>query len=177
MNRVELIGSFTKEFVFNHKLRNKSFYISEIAIPRDSGLLDVIPVIVEESAIPNDISPRFYLCGSFRVFNKHNRSYRYIYPECIYPVEEFCKNEIELDGTLYDLVRRKTPLGKRIADAMIRVNRTNGVDSIPLIFWNDDSNGLNSGDFVHIKGRIQSRTYEKHGVFRTINEISVSKIL
>lgn len=177
MNQVELIGSFTKEFVFSHELRNKSFYISELAVTRKSGIVDVIPVVVDKQSIPTNLTTKYYLNGSYRVFNKHNVSMRYIYPECIYPVDESCINDIELSGVLYEVSHRQTPKGIRITDAMMRVQRSNTHDNIPLVFWNELGNNLKVGDNVYVKGRIQSRTYEKGEIARTITEVSVSKIL
>lgn len=94
-------------------------------------------------------------------------------------------NEIELTGFFCKPpVHRTTPLGRDICDVQIAVNRDRQKsDYIPLIIWGRTARliaRLDVGAHVNVKGRLQSRVYQKQteqGVIeKTAYEVSVSRI-
>ena len=87
------------------------------------------------------------------------------------------ENTVLLDGFICKPpTLRNTPLGRRICDVLLAVNRPHGLSSyIPCIFWGssaDKISELTVGDEISFRGRLQSREYEKDGEIRTVNEIS-----
>jgi single-stranded DNA-binding protein len=101
-------------------------------------------------------------------------------------VEEGNENDVSINGYICkEPVYRKTPLGREIAEAMIAVNRKYGkADYIPCLFWGRNARFLEKlaiGDFLAVKGRLQSRIYVKNvgdGKLeqRTVYELSASQI-
>ena len=94
-------------------------------------------------------------------------------------------NDIEIIGFLCKMpLFRTTPFGREITDILVAVNRAYGKsDYIPCIVWGRNAKFANSlavGDNIKIKGRLQSRNYQKKTdetvEERTAYEISVSKI-
>lgn len=80
--------------------------------------------------------------------------------------EEADKNEVYLEGFLCKKpLLRTSPLGRKICDLMLAVNRMyNKSDYIPCIAWGRSavySSTLDVGDRIILKGRIQSRQYRK----------------
>ena len=77
------------------------------------------------------------------------------------------KNEAELCGSICKpVVYRTTPFGREIADILIAVNRRYGKsDYLPCIAWGRNArfaDMLEVGDCIHIRGRMQSREYQKN---------------
>ena len=73
---------------------------------------------------------------------------------------------MKLTGTICkDIILRKTPLGRQIANLIVAVNRDNSKsDYLPCIAWNAGARILSDykvGDKLNITGRIQSRVYTK----------------
>ncbi len=95
-------------------------------------------------------------------------------------------NEAELSGTICKpVIYRTTPFDREIADLLIAVNRRYGKsDYIPCIAWGRNarfSGTLGVGDRVLVRGRLQSREYQKKlpdgsTEQRTAYEISCSSI-
>jgi primosomal replication protein N len=95
-------------------------------------------------------------------------------------------NSIILNGYICKQpVYRTTPFGREIADILLAVNRSyNKSDYIPCIAWGRNARyaeRLNVGDNVIIKGRIQSREYQKkisdtETESKTAFEVSVAKL-
>lgn len=175
MNSVELVGYFTKEFEYSHTTNNTKLYKSELSVPRSSGVVDYIPIYTKS---PVNIGPTFYIHGELRVINRRGKSQFYVYPDFLYSINEQCSNKIELEGRVVSHSQvRKTPKGKTILDCMLIVGG-NKTYKIPLIFWNTLANTeLCNGDLLHIKGRLQSRSYIKNDIERTILEVSVNEII
>ena len=82
-------------------------------------------------------------------------------------------------------VYRKTPLGRRICDILLAVNRPYGkADYIPCIVWGKEAvlaSRLDVGSPVEVTGRIQSREYEKklsetETEMRVAYEVSVHRL-
>lgn len=111
--------------------------------------------------------------------------------EIVIEQENKCKNKVKVTGFIAKkLDIRDTPKGIKIVDAIIAINREDGSDYIPTVFWNsvaeDIHNEWNVGDKIELLGRMQSREYNKQiGTdevgnplieVRTCYEMSVIKI-
>ena len=108
------------------------------------------------------------------IYNDETELERDIHTNLIYLEGYLCKKPIF----------RKTPLGKRITDLLIAVNRPYGKsDYIPCITWGKVAkytSELEVGTKVVFYGRIQSRDYFKRyspdseeGEYKTVYEISI----
>ena len=95
------------------------------------------------------------------------------------------ENEVELTGFFCKPpVHRTTPLGRDICDVLLAVNRDRQrSDYVPLIVWGRTARyiaRLDVGARVRIKGRLQSRVYQKQTeqgvVEKTAYEVSVNRI-
>lgn len=176
MNEVNLIGNFTKEFVYSHTTNNIDFYSSVISVNRFSSAVDDIMVISPTKL--EDLNCRYYIHGELRVFNRHGHSKYYVYPDFMYQVDEPYQNQIELIGRVGTISeRRQTPKSCHIRDVMLLMDDDKPY-SIPLIFWNSlAKKNLYQGEELHIKGRLQSRIYVKNDISRKIIEVSVNEII
>ena len=95
-------------------------------------------------------------------------------------------NEAELCGAVCKpVIYRTTPFSREIADVLIAVNRRYGKsDYLPCIAWGRNARfaaGLEVGDRILVRGRMQSREYQKKlpdgtAEQRTAYEISCSSI-
>lgn len=174
-NIVEISGQIVGEFEFDHRLGRENFYKNMVRIERNSGRVDVIPIIVSDRVFDLSYSwtDEFVeLHGSYRSRNRHRddgsvKLELYVFVEYGDGLECWVdKNHIELDGYIVKgPTLRKTPQGKDIADVILAVNRANGrADYIPLIFWGrwaDYVSTLDVGTNINVVGRIQSREYIK----------------
>lgn len=189
-NRVTVIGVLQDKFIYSHEVRGELFFCNRILIPRDSGVPDIIDLIVSEKLINNDFITGNLVCvsGSFRSRNFRiegkNRLFLYIFAEdMLIHVNDskVVQNEIELSCYVCkDPIYRITPLYREITELIVAVNReTNKSDYIPCLAWGRIARYaklLSVGSKLHITGRIQSRTYTKDGNVRMAYEVSISKL-
>ena len=196
-NQVTISGEIVSEFKFSHELFGEKFYLMDVEVPRLSGLSDKIPVMVSDRLV--DVEQDFMgvkvkVEGQFRSYNRHeekkNRLVLSVFAreiELVDEIEESVKsNQIYLDGFICkEPVYRETPLGREIADILIAVNRPYGKsDYIPCICWGRNArfaSGLEVGTRCVVKGRIQSREYNKkisetEMKRKTAYEVSISKM-
>ena len=96
-------------------------------------------------------------------------------------------NNVILMGRLTaDAVLRMTPSGKSVASFSIAVERDYSQDGerradfINLIAWGKTAEFItkyfNKGDMIAVRGSLQTRSYEKDGVKRTLTEVLVDKV-
>lgn len=165
------------------------FYAFDLSVMRMSGAIDLIPVnmpvvICEELNFGDRIS----LVGQVRTYNRvvdgKSRLFVVFFALETADYTDYI-NEIELTGFFCKPpVHRTTPLGRDICDVQIAVNRDRQKsDYIPLIIWGRTARliaRLDVGAHVNVKGRLQSRVYQKQteqGVIeKTAYEVSVSRI-
>lgn len=165
------------------------FYAFDLSVMRMSGAIDLIPVnmpvvLCEEVNFGDRIS----LVGQVRTYNRvvdgKSRLFVVFFALETADYTDYI-NEIELTGFFCKPpVHRTTPLGRDICDAQIAVNRDRQKsDYIPLIIWGRTARliaRLDVGAHVNVKGRLQSRVYQKQteqGVIeKTAYEVSVSRI-
>ena len=196
-NTVEVAGEVVTEPKYSHEAFGEHFYIFSISVKRLSGMLDIIPVTISESAINISeirVGKRFKIYGQFRSFNKHmEHEHRLILSVFARDIMELDDNQLDvnenyifLDGYICkETLYRKTPLGREIADLLVAVNRSYGKsDYIPCIAWGRNAryaSGLDVGTHIKVCGRIQSREYTKRiseteSEQRIAYEVSVSGI-
>lgn len=179
-NQVCILGKVTGTFRFSHELYGEKFYSGFVSVTRLSGTHDIIPVMVSDRLI--DVTLDYNGCyiqslGQFRsydnddgissklvlfvfamkisVFNQEASGQMFLEP-----------NRIILDGFICrEPIHRISPMGRKITDVMLAVNRKYGkYDHIPCVFWGRNAKiaaKLEIGSHLLVFGRIQSREYKK----------------
>lgn len=157
--------------VWSHENHGTQFYRFLLQIPRLSGQMDVIPVLLPESLLSQVEAERpMQIRGQFRSFNNRsgegNRLVLAVYAMEILPGSGTPCNQISLSGALCKApTLRRTPLGRSICDLMLAVPRRYGrADYLPVIAWGQLAvrcGSLQVGDLLSLEGRIQSRVYHK----------------
>ena len=196
-NLVTISGEISKNPLFSHEVYGEKFYTMFVDIPRKSGYVDSLPVIVSERII--DVSEelkglKVIVNGQYRSFNKHEEEKSYLILSVFALEVEFVdevlnyydSNNIYLEAVIVkEPIYRTTPYGREIADVLVASNRSYGkADYIPCICWGRNArfvSNLSVGDKVVFRGRIQSREYNKKmpdGTVevRTAYEVSVSTV-
>lgn len=172
-NTVTLRGTLQALPYFSHENHGKKFFRFMLEVPRLSGTIDVLPVIVPENVL-NELDPTagdmLTVTGQIRSHNHRSDGSRHlmifvfatgITAECGEPV-----NEVILTGAVCREPNfRRTPLGREICDVMLAVPRAfKRADYLPCIFWGRTAQeiaGCQIRDTVHVCGRLQSRNYTK----------------
>ena len=194
-NKVRIVGEIVGQFEYSHEVFGENFYIGQLKIERTSGILDFIPIMVSDRMV--DISADWNgifveIEGSFRSYNKKDEEKRKLLLSVF--VRDFNQlenasyndNDVELDGYICkEVIYRKTPLGREVADLLIAANRPyRKTDYIPCIAWGRNavySSELEVGTRIKLCGRIQSREYTKRisdteTDTRTAYEVSIIKL-
>lgn len=196
-NAVVLAGEVAGTPLYSHEVYGEGFCVFDMNIPRESGNIDTVPVMVSERMCNIEdikVGKLYEVVGQFRSYNRHeekkNRLILSVFAVELNPVTEgefIGENHIDLDGYVCkEPVYRKTPLGREIADLLIAVNRAYGKsDYIPCITWGRNArfaSTLEVGQRVQLQGRIQSREYvkkisEDNSERHTAYELSASRIV
>lgn len=201
MNKCILIGKIEKAFepfkdegTQDDLMYNESrLYSTTIDITRISGIVDKITIAIPEELYTETIPKRIIVRGSLRTFNdSRHKLILYVLAESIDPaVDAHDVNSLTLSGSLCKKpVFRKTPLGREITELLIANNQYDddghSIPSyIPSICWNANARAAelySVGDWILVKGRIQSRVYEKTDESEktteyTVNEFSISRVI
>ena len=196
-NSVIVAGTVASEPEFSHEVYEENFYTFMFDVPRLSDAKDNIKVTVSEkfmAGVDLSIGKKLLIRGQFRSYNNFtNVGNKLILTVFVKDIEEMGgygmdvnENSIYLNGYICKQpVYRVTPFGREIADILLAVNRSyNKSDYIPCIAWGRNAKyaeNLNIGDNVIIRGRIQSRAYQKkvsdtEVENKTAYEVSVSKL-
>lgn len=181
-NIVELYGTVVSrpEVIHENTINKEQLKQFVINVPRDSGIVDSIPVTyihspdVEDKAEILEVGQQYYIRGEFRSFNqivnesprksKLVLSVRMTYIDIIHRDNI---NKIDITGFICkDPIYRETPLRRYITDLTLAVNRSYGKksDYLPCIAWGKlakQAKDFKVGQKIHIIGRIQSRIYTK----------------
>lgn len=198
MNRIRLRGK-VKEVQGTFESWDHTFQKFLLEIKRLSGTSDIIPVVCKDD-VSWMVQPgkEIIVEGSVRTRNvaegEHNKLEITVFgfvslPEPDEGVEEGALtdfNEVELDGFICKpVVLRETPFKKQIADIFIAVNgQANRSYYIPCVaFFNEarKASKLAVGQKIRVKGRLQSRIYNKkisetEIVAKTAYEVVLSNI-
>lgn len=194
-NIVKIVGEIVEPLTFSHEMFCERFYETEIAVKRNSGNADFLPVMISNRLADCGgewVGQTVSLVGEIRSFNGKadgkNKLKLHIFVhdlECMDSDTEH-KNEVYLRSYICKETKfRRTPLGREIADVMVATNRGYGKsDYIPCICWGRNArfvSELEVGTFLELEGRFQSREYLKRledgtEEVRTAYEVSVSKV-
>lgn len=193
-NKVNIAGVICSDFKYSHTLCGEKFYIADLEVERTSGKSDIIPIMVSDRMIKiEDLTGvSVEILGQFRSYNKNiDGKTKLLLTVFVLEIEflenfTYNNNNVELIGYICkEPIYRTTPLGREIADVMLAVQRKYGKsDYIPCIAWGRNARfvgNLEMGQQIKIKGRIQSRDYQKKLddgtiVERTCNEVSISSV-
>ncbi len=188
-NRILLRGRVVEAPVFSHESHGKRFFRLPLAVPRLSGTVDTLNLLLEEPVPPLEPGAAVEAVGQVRSFN--NRSgvgSRLVITVLVQQLEQRQappENALTLAGVLCkEPVYRRTPLGREICDLMLAVPRRYGrADYLPCIAWGSlaaQASLLAVGARLRLEGRLQSRAYTKltdgGPVEKTAYEISVSTL-
>ena len=196
-NKAIIAGTVVSEPVFSHEVYEETFYTFMLDAPRLSEVQDIIKITISEkflAVIELSIGTKVLIHGQFRSYNNFtnvgNRLILTVFVKDIEKIDDIAScensNSIYLNGYICKQpVYRTTPFGREIADMLIAVNRSyNKSDYIPCIAWGRNAKyaeSLKIGDNVIIKGRIQSREYQKkvsetEVENKTAYEVSVARL-
>lgn len=170
-NEVLLEGTILETPVLSHENHGARFYRFPLQVPRLSGQVDVLPVLLAEPMLPKvDTGETVRIQGQLRSFNNRSgvgsRLVLTVYAQEMEPGLDETVNQILLSGALCKPpIFRRTPLGRSICDLMLAVPRRYGrADYLPVIAWGQlavRAGRLQVGDSLALEGRVQSRTYRK----------------
>lgn len=172
-NTILLRGKLAQMPQFSHENHKKRFFRFYLSVARLSGVMDVLPVVTEESVFNSiDLSGGCMLevQGQIRSHNIRENGARrllvFVYATTIVATDDPPTNEVTLRGSLCRHPNlRRTPLGREICDVMLAVPRAfKRADYLPCILWGrtaQEAAACDTGDILHIQGRFQSRLYNK----------------
>ena len=170
-NEVLLEGVALETPSLSHENHSTRFYRFPLQVPRLSGQVDTLPILLPESQLPQvteGTSLRVH--GQLRSFNNRSgvgsRLVVSVFAKTLSQEEGEDENRLELSGTLCKPpVLRSTPLGRTICDMILAINRRYGrADYLPCIAWGSLAYRCGSmavGDRLSLEGRLQSRIYTK----------------
>ncbi len=192
-NQALLLGTIVQDPVYSHTLYGESFYTFALHVKRLSNAADVLPITASQRLLQGAKSGQAaQVEGQVRSYNKIvDGSNRLIVTTFARKLELLassipCHNEVTLTGYICkEPVYRKTPFEREIADILLAVNRAyHKSDYLPCIAWGKTArfvSHLHVGQQVRIKGRLQSRAYEKvyptgQVAIKTTYEISIATL-
>jgi len=181
--------------------RGKAYYKFNAAVERESGIIDILPIVIEEDTPAYEaladidekgeiVGAQLLITGEIRTRNIKDKLDISVRALAIKEDEDYkgVTNQVVITGNLCKEVPiRQTPRGILIADLVLAVNREDGShvsDYIPSIMWNGTAtrakDKLHTGDCIEAVGRLQSREYIKdlgdgEKEPRTCYELSINK--
>lgn len=182
-NNISLIGEILDAFEFSHEVYGEKFYKTRIKCERTSGVYDILPVIVSDRVIDpttNLQGKSYIVCGSTRTHNLDGHLIISVFADAMGEDNDDTTNTnmLYLNGHICKKSHyRMTPKGRVVCDVMLAVNRPYGKsDYIPCLFWGRAAkyvDGLDIGANIDLRGRLQSREYNKNDTTNTAYEVSV----
>ena len=172
-NKVYLKGKVASTVKDWHHVGDETFYRFFVEVSRTSGNKDVLPVTVSDRLVEaSDICVGAEICisGDLRSYNRVEEGYsrlklQVFASDVLEDIPREQSNSIELKGYICKPpVYRTTPFNREIVDLLVAVHRGRKSDYIPCIVWGRNARFVQNfqvGDYVAIKGRIQSREYQK----------------
>ncbi len=172
-NAVTLRGSLQTLPQFSHENHGKRFLRFYLEVPRLSGAVDILPVVVDEELF-GQIDPTagamLTVTGQVRSHNQRTDGVRrlliFVFASSVIAEDGEPLNDVILEGPLCrDPTFRLTPLGREICDAMLAVPRAfHRADYLPCILWGriaQEISRCHTRDVICVHGRLQSRVYTK----------------
>lgn len=181
--------------------QGKAYYKFNAAVERESGIIDILPIVVEEDTPAYEaladidesgeiVGAQLLITGEVRTRNIKDKLDVSVRALTLKKDDDYkgVTSQVVINGHLCKEVPiRTTPRGILIADLVLAVNREDGShisDYIPSIMWNGTAtrakDKLHVGDYIEATGRLQSREYIKdlgdgEKEPRTCYELSVNK--
>ena len=187
-NNIVIRGSLLELPQFSHENHGRRFYRFILEVPRLSGAVDLLPVIVREETlfrIDPSAGEMLTVTGQIRSHNLRQDGLRhlliFVFATDIIVEDGEAINDAHIQGTLCRTpTYRKTPLGREICDVMLAVPRAfHRADYLPCILWGRTAQEISMcqvRDRIEIHGRLQSRIYTKltedGAIERTAYELS-----
>lgn len=172
-NSIILRGSLLELPQFSHENHGRRFYRFILEVPRLSGAVDLLPVIVREETlfrIDPSAGEMLTVTGQIRSHNLRQDGLRhlliFVFATDIIVEDGEAINDAHISGTLCRVpTYRRTPLGREICDVMLAVPRAfHRADYLPCILWGRTAQEISMcqvRDRIEIHGRLQSRIYTK----------------
>ncbi len=172
-NHITLRGSLASLPLFSHENHGRRFFRFFLDVPRLSGAVDTLPVIIEEGILNSaDLSDgdMLTIAGQVRSHNVRTDGRRhlliFVFANAILCEDGEPLNDVILEGPICrEPTYRRTPLGREICDIMLAVPRAfKRADYLPCILWGRtalEASRCHTRDRIRICGRLQSRTYTK----------------
>lgn len=172
-NRITLRGSLTELPQFSHENHGRRFYRFYLEVPRLSGAVDILPVIIQEKTL-FELDPSagemLTVTGQIRSHNLRQDGIRhlliFVFATDIAAEDGEPINEAHIEGLICRTpTYRRTPLGREISDVILAVPRAfHRADYLPCILWGRTAQEVSSCQVrqkLSIEGRLQSRIYTK----------------
>ena len=162
--------------------KRTEYYKFNFAVQRESGIIDILPIVVEEDTAAYNaladidekgevVGAQLLITGEIRTRNIKDKLDISVRAFSIQEDDDYkgITNQVVITGFLCKEVPiRETPRGLLIADLLLAVHREDGSqlsDYIPSIMWNGTATRatekLHVGDCIEAVGRLQSREYIK----------------
>lgn len=187
-NSIILRGTLRELPQFSHENHGRRFYRFLLEVPRLSGAVDLLPVIVQEHILfrlDPTAGAMLTVTGQVRSYNQRQEHSRhlliFVFATDIVAEDAEPLNQVKIQGPVCrEPTYRRTPLGREICDVMIAVPRAfQRADYLPCIIWGRTAVEISAchiRDVISIEGRLQSRIYTKltedGALERTAYEIS-----
>ena len=173
VNQIVLRGSLASLPEFSHENHSKQFYRFFLEVPRLSGAVDKLPIVVSlEQLNKLDLSggEMLTVTGQIRSHNIQIDGRRhlliFVFASSVTAENGEPINDVILEGPICrEPTYRRTPLGRDICDVMLAVPRAfRRADYLPCILWGrtaQEAALCHTRDVIRIYGRLQSRIYTK----------------
>ena len=158
-NIITLRGELAALPEFSHENHGRKFFRFTLNVPRLSGAVDSLPVVVEEHLLNElDLSGGEMLAVTGLLI--------FVFAATLTAEDGAPVNDVMLEGPLCrEPTYRRTPLGREICDVMLAVPRAfRRADYLPCILWGrtaQEVSACHTRDRIRICGRLQSRSYTK----------------
>ena len=172
-NEITLRGTLRELPQFSHENHGRRFFRFYLEVPRLSGAVDILPIVVEEELL-GKLDPTagemITVTGQVRSHNQRSDGVRhlliFVFANKVVAEDGEPINDVVLEGPLCrEPTYRLTPLGREICDAMLAVPRAfHRADYLPCILWGRIAQNVSqchTRDVIAIRGRLQSRIYTK----------------
>lgn len=185
INRVSISGRLHGELSIITNQNGDTFFDGILAVQRTSGTFDYLPITIPAKLVGGEpgktmgsmvkvtelYGRRLRMDGELMSYNKdvQGKSRHYTTLLVCNIMDEGKPgdyNLVELQGVICRAPSfRETPFGREICDFMVAINRSGGQSAyIPCIAWGmtaRDVSAMEVGTKVALKGRFQSREYQK----------------
>lgn len=196
LNQISLTGMISAPVRFSHEIFGEMFFETFLKIPRSGEKADLIPVVISDRTIDiTSLSEDQIISveGQLRSYNQedgdmHFLSHRAFAQSVSAAPEKPVKfmDQVKLEGYVCTQPAcRITPGGKQITGFLLAVNRLfDRADYISCICWGRNAvyaSGFETGAFLRVEGRLQSRSYRKilqtgKVIKRQVYEVSVIRM-